>query len=85
MTPNEYLVDQLARDRRREVWQLCDELALLSRYSEDVNALDADGWRSIVADVCRTGRLQMDGLDVVYVTETDDERRASLTQGTLFQ
>lgn len=84
LAPAEFLVEQLARDRSREVWGFCDELALLSQYAEDVDALDADGWRTVLEQVVRAGRAEIIEGVARFVRESAEERRASAKQGSLF-
>lgn len=80
-----FVVEQMQRDRRREVWAFCDELALVSRYSPEVAERTAEQWRTVLQTVARTGRVVIEDGFVRYVVETAAERRAELSQGVLFQ
>lgn len=85
VTPETFLVEQLRRDRRREIWEFCDELALLSRFSDEVATRTSERWRDVLQTVVRSGRASIEGPEVSFVTETTSERRASLSQGVLFE
>ena len=80
----EFLIEQLMRDRSREVWEFCDELAMLSRFSDELDHRTAEQWRTVVDEIAKTGRSRIDAMVAHYVRETNEERRESLTQGSLF-
>lgn len=79
-----FATEQLMRDRSRDVWEWCDELELLSRWSEEVAFLSSDEWRTVIDGLAREGRIVVSNMVATFVSVTEEDRREELTQGVLF-